>query len=377
MQYLAKGVLPDWSGSEWPDDVRRMLHALRTKEVEVDVGPAGTVARFLSAALAIGAEQRTLTGTERMRKRPMLPLINALRSLGCNITCTEQEGFLPITVGGKFLPERSVSIQATVSSQFISALLMIAPFLPDGLEIRITGDRVSTPYIYQTLQVMDRFGVTVRESESGWQVMPGALALPILNEPERDWAAASYWLLAVLTSKKAVLFSGLNANSIQPDAAWLTYLPELGLAYTWEKDGKLLVYPSETGSPKSCWETNLNACPDLAPTLAMAARIIERPFVFEGLETLNKKESYRINVLGFYLNQLGADATHTTDSLRCKTYRRWPPAGEDLTFSTHEDHRMAMILAPLLIKGYRLRLDDASVVKKSYPDFWKQWITPG
>jgi 3-phosphoshikimate 1-carboxyvinyltransferase len=373
LQYLAKGKLPEWSGDDWPEDVKTMLRLLKSKEKTLNVGPAGTVARFLTAALAIGNEERCITGSERMQLRPMQPLIYSLRSIGCSVSCQTMEGFLPLTVGGKLPTSEKVDVRADISSQFISALLMIAPFLEKGLEISTNGQPVSSTYISLTINTMSSFGVKVEHTPKGWKVMAGAKPFTKLPYPEKDWAAASYWLLAAIATNQPLRFSGLLQNSIQPDAHWLKFLPELGLSSKWEQNGDLSIQPSGEPLPNSLWKVSLDECPDLTPTLAMAARLRQRPFHFEGLQTLNKKESNRIEVLHSYLRALGANPTRTESSLSCLTYGPWPSTGQILEFSTYEDHRMAMALAVLQLKGYKLALDNSAVVEKSYPDFWRQW----
>ncbi|MDR2138705.1 MAG: 3-phosphoshikimate 1-carboxyvinyltransferase [Tannerella sp.] len=350
------------------DDTEVMLHALRSETAEVDVGAAGTAMRFLTAYLAGKVGTWTISGTERMKNRPVKILVDALRSLGACITCTEKEGFPPLRVEGRSLPGGEVRLDGSVSSQYISALLMVAPVMTNGLRLHLTGELISKPYLRLTIGLMKQFGVTVEENGRTLTVAPQPYtAVPFTVEA--DWSAASYWYeMAALAGRAEIRLTGLFRHSLQGDAAIVPLFERLGVETHFLPDGVAL---KRVASPSfHRLELDLTDMPDMAQTLTATCAGLGLPFRFSGLQSLKIKETDRLAALRTELRKFGClPAEHGGRILewngeRCR-------AQDVPVIHTYEDHRMAMALAPLaLVCPQGVRVACPQVVSKSYPHFW-------
>ena len=360
------------------DDTRVMIRALQEREGTIDILAAGTAMRFLTAYLSVTPGSRLLTGTERMQQRPIRILVDALRSLGARIEYAGNEGFPPLRITGAELTGHAVSLAGHVSSQYISALLMIGPALPQGLTLRLTGDVVSRPYIELTLQLMRDFGAqadwvgadTIAVSPGGYRDTPFVV--------ESDWSAASYWyeIMALFCRKHRdagsrenirVELPGLFQKSYQGDSRGAALFARLGVKTRYTQTGVIL---SPGDAPVSCLEENLVDIPDLAQTFVVTCCLMGIPFRFSGLQSLKIKETDRLTALVNELRKLGYVLACEDDSVLTWQGERCP-AHESLVIATYEDHRMAMAFAPACLDVPGLRVADPQVVSKSYPHFWE------
>ena len=359
------------------DDTRAMSYALENGGHTVDIGAAGTAMRFLTAYYAQeeGGEH-LLTGTERMRQRPIRPLVEALRQLGADIVCTGEEGFPPLLIKGRRLDGGQLSLPADVSSQYISALLMVAPLMRDGLTLRLEGKIISRPYIDMTLNLMRRFGARAAwTGEREISVQHGAYTDGIRFSVESDWSAASYWYeMVALTPDNDVRVTllGLQENSVQGDAAVAQCFAPLGVRTEYGSEGVTLTKGAPTLGLGETLTLDLTGQPDLAQTIIVACATLRRPFRLSGLRSLRIKETDRVAALQNELRKIGAELrTDGEGTLYIKEY----PAGEarftGTPIDTYNDHRMAMAFAPAALRCPGLCVNDPGVVSKSYPDFWE------
>ena len=361
------------------DDTKTMLQALAMldgrsgkADVVIDIGAAGTAMRFLTALLATSEGSFLLTGTERMKRRPIGILVEALQQLGADIRYEGEEGFPPLRISGRQLDGGIVEMQGSVSSQYISALLMLAPVLHNGLELRLKGDIVSRPYIDLTLWMMREFGadagwtsgnvITVRPS--GYQHRPYLI--------ENDWSAASYWyeMMALTADEDAeIRLPGLHDSSKQGDAAVRYIFSMLGVKTEVSRSvegGTIVLRKSDRVAPRLDYDF-VNS-PDLVQTIVVTCAAKGIPFHFRGLQSLRIKETDRIDALvrelrkvGFVLRVENADEL-VWDGERCE------PSLEPI--DTYEDHRMALSFAPLSLCFPQISIRHPQVVTKSYPHFW-------
>ncbi len=354
----------------------RLLQSLLVSEEEIrDAGAAGTTFRFLTAYLALQPGTQLLTGTERMKQRPIGLLVEALRRLGADIEYVEAEGYPPLRIGppaglGK---TNRISIPAGTSSQYISALLLIAPTLPRGLELTLKGKVVSRPYIEMTLALMTYFGVQHHWKGEVIKVPPQ----PYRPRPftvEADWSAASYYYaMAALAEEADLTLHGLYQDSVQGDAVLPEMMKAFGVRTEYGAGHIRLRQEKRTRPPVFEWD--FLTCPDLAQTLAVVCAALGVEGRFTGLETLRIKETDRIAALQRELAKVGASIDELPQaevpqpgkayfSVRGKAVVQQRPL-----FATYEDHRMAMAFAPLALLG-DIAIDEPGVVEKSYPDFW-------
>ena len=371
------------------DDTRVMLRALQNMPEIIDIQAAGTAMRFLTAFLSISNGEHKLTGTDRMKQRPIRILVDALRSLGADITYTEREGFPPLRIKGCTLQQHEVELPGNVSSQYISALLLIGPMLPNGLHLTLTGDIVSRPYINLTLQLMKEFGAA-----ASWKSDNELLVLsqPYHSIPftvESDWSAASYWYEIVALSEKAsVTLPALYQNSYQGDAKVAELFTQLGVSTrfieenenpddkegTNQKNKKIILERVERTIDRM--EYDFVNQPDLAQTFVVTCALLSIPFRFCGLQSLKIKETDRIAALIKELRKLGyvlkeeAGSVLSWDGERCESDVR--PA-----IDTYEDHRMAMSFAPAILRIPNLWINNPQVVSKSYPHYWENLAAVG
>lgn len=352
------------------DDTDAMLAALDRTSGPVNVGAAGTAMRFLTAYFACtpGADV-TLDGSERMRRRPIGELVDALRSLGAEIDYMGAEGFPPLKIRGRMLEGGEVTIPASVSSQFISALLMVAPAMERGLRLHLSGKIISRPYIYMTLEMMEQAGVRgdFNEDEQTISVPNGQYREP-LPPVEADWSAASYWFEIAAVSTDPVSLIGLRPKSLQGDSAVARLFKVTGLETRWEPDGSLSLQLTPDAGARL--ELDLSDTPDLAQTLAVTCCLLSLPFRFVGLESLRIKETDRLSALRMELSKLGFILEINEPGELIWRGARFEPDEEIEPIATYEDHRMAMAFAPAAIFFPGLRINDCEVVTKSYPRFW-------
>lgn len=354
------------------DDTDAMRAALADPSLEyVNIGAAGTAMRFLTAYFAAQPGRTVrLDGSERMRRRPVAPLVEALRSCGASVDYVGEEGFPPLLIRGRRLDGGSVSIDSTISSQFISALLMIAPTMSRGLRLTLVGEPASEPYMAMTLDMMRRWGAVIDRQAEVIEVAPATYRTPGGFEVEADWSAASYWYeIEALTSGWLTL-RGLTdaAHSLQGDSRCASLF--VGLGVETEPEGEsggtdLVASPDVT--PR--FVADMSDTPDIVQTVAVSCAMLGVPFRLTGVASLRIKETDRIEALRRELLKVGVIMeTEGDDCIFWESARR--PVTEVPVFDTYDDHRMAMAFAPVAIYIPGTVVRDAGVVAKSYPGFW-------
>ena len=344
------------------DDTRVMIEALTHMPETIDIMAAGTAMRFLTAYLSVTRGTHVLTGTERMRQRPIKILVDALRSLGAQIEYTENEGY-------------SLCLPGNVSSQYISALLMIGPMLAHGLNLELEGEIISRPYINLTLKVMKDFGAKAEwTSDHTLQVAPHPYH-PISYYVESDWSAASYWYEIVALSKHeaVVTLPGLFAQSPQGDAKVAELFEQLGVCTQREGNSVTL---KKTHTHTDRMEYNFVNQPDLAQTFVVTCAMLGIPFRFSGLQSLKIKETDRMAALIAEMRKFGYVLKESEGSVLSWNGTRCTP-DESPAIDTYEDHRMAMAFAPAALCNSALHIRNPHVVSKSYPRFWEDLLTAG
>ncbi|MGD1845309.1 MAG: 3-phosphoshikimate 1-carboxyvinyltransferase [Salibacteraceae bacterium] len=349
------------------DDTVVLNRLLQQPERVMDVGRAGTAMRFLSAFLSTQPGEWILTGDERMKKRPIEGLVNALRKLGADIEYLEEIGYPPLQIKGKKLSGTTLRMEAGTSSQFLTALMLIAPSLDAPLEILLEGEVVSRPYLQMTIEVLRWYQIKVSVSYRRIVVHPGVLkARPILVEA--DWSAASYWYeILALSNGGEVFLEGLKDYSWQGDRVVASLFEPLGVKSEFKKDGVRL-YKSQYAEVDRL-SLDGTEFPDLVQTLAAVAVGLRLPANMTGLRTLRVKETDRIQALDNELSKLGVAVKSLPDQLELRSRSLRFPA--DVQFETYGDHRMAMALAPLAFGCGRVKINDPGVVSKSYPNYWE------
>ncbi len=358
------------------DDTQVLLRALTERKTVTDIHAAGTAMRFSTAYFAAAAgEEHVITGTPRMCQRPIAILVEALRSLGADIEYAGNEGFPPLRVRGRQLEGGTVELPANVSSQYISALLMLGPVLRHGLEIRLTGKIVSRPYIDMTLGLMKHFGACAGwADEQTLSVAPVPYRKGTDYEVEADWSAASYWYEMVALSPDAgarIELPGLLENSLQGDAEVRHFFEPLGVSTEFTGNGAVLTKREKHGKEPQDYHLDLTRQPDLAQTLTVACAMAGRPFRLTGLQSLRIKETDRIAALRRELAKLSCHIAEANGSeLSSAATAPPPPPAETVRIDTYDDHRMAMSFAPCALLTGRLRINCPEVVSKSYPGFW-------
>ena len=330
--------------------------------------------RFLTAYLAQNDGEWTLSGSDRMHQRPIAVLVDALRDLGADIRYLKQEGFPPLKIYGKSLQGGTLHLPASFSSQYISALLLIAPFLKGGLQLQLSGTPVSKPYIDMTTALLKRTGASVLWQDERLTVKEGlSLETTRITKIEGDWTAASYYFaICALSPGSEIRLKGLDSNSLQGDAVLPQLFAPLGVAAQWEHED--LVLKHRTCNIKH-FSGNFVDCPDLAQTIMTTCLGLGISGRFEGLQTLKIKETDRIQAMQNELQKFGLSSRTGTDFLEFDA----PESGsaEKPVVQTYSDHRMAMAFAPLGLKFPGLCIKNEEVVSKSYPAFWEHLISLG
>lgn len=349
------------------DDTEVMVKALNSNARDFDIKAAGTAMRFLTAFLSKVVGEWTITGTERMKNRPIKILVDALNALGGKVEYMDREGYPPLRIFGSALQGGEISLSGGVSSQYISALLMIAPLMENGLTLSLEGNIISKPYIHLTLQLMELFGVKAEWNGQVIKVQPQEYN-PIRFTVESDWSAASYWYSMMALSKNAEIeLSGLFKNSLQGDAAGAKLFAQLGVGTTFTDRGVVL---KRTGNLAKKLVYNFVNEPDLAQTFVVACVFLNIPFRFTGLQSLKIKETDRIEALKTELRKLGYILTDSNDSILEWNGERCEPE-DNPVIATYEDHRMAMAFAPAaLVRPEGIEIAHPEVVTKSYPRYW-------
>lgn len=351
------------------DDSCLMTDALKSNSEIVDIHHAGTAMRFLTAYFSIQeGREVTLTGSKRMKERPIQILAEALKELGAEISYVENEGYPPIKITGKKLTRNKVSLQANVSSQYISALLLIASKLENGIELTLEGEITSVPYIKMTLSLLDEIGVESSFVGNTITVKPNTQkpARKTLTV-ESDWSSASYYfsIAALCDVGTEITLSYYKENSLQGDSVLVDIYKHFGVETTFENNSVTLV-KSSTVNPQSVIKFDLANAPDIAQTIAVTCFALGLPCDLIGLHTLKIKETDRLVALKTEIEKLGGNVEITDKSLHLSASNTMK---EYVPIATYNDHRMAMAFAPLALKT-PLVIEDAEVVSKSYPTFW-------
>ncbi len=349
--------------------------AKSNREATLDVGPAGTTMRFLAAFLALSDGDYLLTGSQRMQERPIGILVDALRELGANIEYTVNAGCPPLKIKGTQLSGKNISINGSVSSQYITALLLIAPSLPFGLVLSLEGEVASRPYIEMTLKIMNYFGV--KSSWTGNTITIDKQEYIARDYTiEADWSAASYWFeIAALADEVDLEITGLNENSLQGDSAVAEIMKAFGVAVKFTGKGVKLNKAADRQIQRS-FSYDFSDCPDIAQTIAVTAGAMKIKAELSGLASLKIKETDRIKALIAELKKTGIKASE--DTLNVLTvYQADQLIQQPPYIFTYEDHRMAMAYAPLALVLDHIYIEHPEVVEKSYPAFWSDLRTVG
>ena len=338
---------------------------------------AGSVARFLMPLLAITPGHFVLTGDARLQQRPMAPIIDALRQMGLRVECAENEGFLPVHIQGGIPSKRTVQVDPLLSSQFVSALLLVAPHLPEGISLTMTQRPTSRPYIEMTCDALRQAGVEVRRSSNGRTYY----VQPVLGKPssstitiERDWSAASYfYTMALLRPKLRIRLLGLQLDSCQGDNAAATFFRQLGVVSTEVRSPYRAAGRSVTiqggGERAKMVQFNCLDCPDLVPTFAVAAALAGQRTILKGVSNIALKESDRMVAITTELRRMGGKVNAAGDEMHIlpATLKPIEPV------RTYGDHRIAMAFAPLRLLFPDLQIENPEVVDKSFPEFWEEF----
>ena len=367
-------------------DTQLLQKALNEDSETVDIHHAGTAMRFLTSFYAIQEGRKTiLTGSERMKQRPIKPLVDALRELGAEINYLENEGFPPLEIQGKKIEKKFVKIPANISSQFITSLLLIGASLENGLEIDLQGEITSRSYIKMTLKILKDIGVETRFEGNSIKILSAASSLS--NQKldrhyhsskikhyivESDWSSASYFYSLVAIGKKKMHLKSFYAHSLQGDSALKEiYLKFFGVNTISDAgENKITLLPDIHFQYPEKFVLDMNDCPDIAQTVCVTCVALKLPFEISGLGTLKVKETDRLVALQNELEKIGCKTEITDNSI--KSLEFFEPKN-DISITTYNDHRMAMSFAPFaLVKELDIQNED--VVEKSYPDFWSDFF---
>lgn len=357
------------------DDSEVMTKALKSSDFFKDIHHAGTAMRFLTAYFSVQeGKEFVLTGSSRMKERPIKILVEALQQLGAEIVYEENDGFPPIKIKGKKLTQNEVSLPANVSSQYISALLLIAPKLENGLELTLEGEITSVPYIKMTLALLEEIGVKTTFEGNVIKVNHRSEVKAQELTVESDWSSASYWYSIIALSEigTQITLSSYKKNSLQGDAALAQIYQDFGVETIFDDDNSITLTKNKNHNSQLITH-NLNNCPDIAQTIAVTCFGLGMGCDLYGLHTLKIKETDRLEALKAELTKLGADIAVTNESLHLKPSAQ---INENIAIKTYQDHRMAMAFAPLALR-VPIIIDEAEVVSKSYPDFWNDLKSVG
>ncbi len=347
-------------------DTELMSTLINSNNAVIDVMDAGTVMRFLTTFFALTNQHKLMTGTARMQERPIKLLVDALRTIGAAIEYQHKEGYPPHKIASfKKQLSNSISIDGSISSQYLSALLMLAPTLEKGLTLKVKNGATSQPYLLMTIELMKHFGVAVQIEDSIYKVKHSTYTFKEFAV-EPDWSSASYWYsIFVLSEAERLELTGYRANSLQGDSDLVQLMEPFGVKTTFNSKGALLTKQAPHLPASIDFINN----PDLAQTFAVVCAALEHSCVFTGLHTLKIKETDRVLAIQQELKKLGADFNEEG--------AQWtviPPKGnwksESVSINTYHDHRMAMAFAPLACIMPSITIERPEVVNKSYPSFW-------
>lgn len=355
------------------DDTKYMLRVLQSDDNRFDIGHAGTAMRFLTAFLSRITGVWEITGSERMRQRPVGILVEALNKLGARIEYVAQPGYPPLRIYGSYLKGGTLEISASVSSQYISALLMVAPYMAEGLTLILTGRIVSRTYIEMTLALMREFGAQAIISGNRIEIRPVPYR-PVAFQVESDWSGASYFYeLLAIAGEGEILLPGLRSDSIQGDSGQIKLWDKLGIRTRFTQQGAVI---EGGGVAAGRLEEDFTEMPDLVQSFAVACCLRNIPFAFSGIETLRIKETNRITALTAELGKLGYKLKTDSED-RLIWQGEHGPVVTPPHIATYNDHRMAMAFASAALKYPGLVILNHDVVSKSFPDFWKQFSKLG
>ena len=346
-------------------DTQSLVQALQPNSKTIDVGDAGTSMRFITAYLSQQEGSYILTGSDRMKERPIGHLVEALNSIGADINYLEKDGFPPLAINGKALEGGKVDIFTSVSSQFVSALLLIAPTLKKGLSLSLKGEVLSKPYIKMTLDMMRFFGIQSSWTNNTIEVEPQNYVSKDLKV-ESDWSALAFILQAMSIAKSAqVSISGLSKDSWQGDSYVLNLFEKFGLQYEF-KDEKLYLKKLNKDL-NGDYNVNLIDTPDLAQAYCCTLSALSKSAEIKGLNNLKLKESHRLKALHTELNKIGQNNRYSKGTIQLESSVLHTPTE---SFDSHNDHRMAMCLAPFALL-FDIKIKNVEVVNKSYPSYWE------
>jgi 3-phosphoshikimate 1-carboxyvinyltransferase len=353
-------------------DTKILESALKSKENIINAQDAGTAYRFLTAFLAVTQQKKILIGTERMKERPIFPLVNALQKIGFDIKYMEKQGFPPLQFNTSHFNsyQNIIDIEANISSQFISALLMIAPLLPQGLTINLLGKISSKPYILMTLKQLEQFKIQYQWLDNQIIIPPQSYQTGTFTV-EGDWSAASYWyaFLSVSTLKNLQLFlPHLFTNSLQGDSKIMNLMKNFGINTIFKENGILL---EKTNDTLDNIEIDFSDCPDLAQTIAVVCVLKKIKATFKGIESLKIKETDRVKALQNELPKIGGLLVEKENNhYEIEIIKNFTPS-QNIFINTYEDHRMCMSFAVARLSYPTIEIENKEAVAKSYPDFWK------
>lgn len=352
------------------EDTRILCQALDAEHNELNIGMAGTAYRFLTAYLSLMEGEYCLKCHKRMQERPIGNLVEALQKLGAEISYTGMEGYPPLKIKGQTLNGGQVELKGNVSSQFISALLLIAPYLREGIQLKIKDALVSAPYVDMTIQLMQRLNVIVRREDEQITVLSGKYAAKEAIQVERDWSSAAFFYAYVALGGSAIELKGLQRNSIQGDAFCAQLFKLLGVETTQLPDCLLVELDPNFETPKEI-EIDLTDTPDLIPAFIVCASQIVQRLHIKGVKTLRIKESDRVQALKNELEKLNIELIEIDDNAIRVIGQR--SSVKSLIVDVYNDHRIAMAFAPLCQVVDEVLIKDSEVVKKSYPNFWEEF----
>jgi len=345
---------------------------LKSASNEINVGMAGTAYRFLTAYYAIAGQTKTLTGDARMKERPIGILVDQLRLMGANIQYLEKEGFPPLKITESKLKGGKIVIDGSISSQFISSLLLIAPYLKEGLKLELIHQAVSLPYIDMTIDLMLKLSINVKRMGKLIEVQKGNYQSKKPMVVEADWSSAAFFYQMVAHSGKKMILNGLSIDSVQGDKRCTDYFKKLGVSTKYTDEGVEL---NPIALENNRMKFEMVDCPDLIPSVAVTGSHLLDELTINGVATLRNKESNRVEALKIELRKTGTELIEIgKDEIVLK--RVGSPESK-LRFGVHNDHRMAMSLAPLVLEYDQLVIEDAEVVEKSFPEFWSQLSVTG
>ena len=372
---LLKALFPNitLANTSNSDDSEVMQKALKGNDEIVDIHHAGTAMRFLTAYFAVNeGREVVLTGSPRMKERPIKVLVETLQQLGAQISYENEEGYPPIRIKGQKITNNKVSIPANVSSQYISALLLVAPKLENGIELTLVGEITSIPYIKMTLALLNDLNIQTSFEGNVIKVYPKPEVTSKVMTVESDWSSASYFFsLVALSDTAKIALSSYKGTSLQGDSALVEIYAKIGVETHFEENKMTLTKIKNFNFEDVTFD--LNNTPDIAQTIVVTCLGLGIGCHLTGLHTLKIKETDRLEALRIEMTKLGANITVTNDSLTLAASNH---INSNVSIATYNDHRMAMAFAPLALK-VPIIIDNAEVVSKSYPDFWEDLKTLG